>query len=236
MTGLESIQRTSGRVFGLILLLCLFAPPALPDSSGPLPPPDSATFEAITGESPEEDHSAWDRFYQKKNHAFGKDAIGFLRENLEIIPRGRAFVPAMGEGRNAIFLARNGFKVEGVDLSQIAVDRALQEAKAKKTSIKGIVGDLFEYPYPKEAYDFILVSLFFSERLLPKFKSALKKGGYIMFYLKRDNGRPASSLVPDDFRVKGGALKASLQEFETLIYREYIDQNMDMVAILARKK
>ena len=152
--------------------------------------------------------------------------------------RGAAQPPiaSPNRSRNAIFLAKNGFKVEGVDLSQIAVDRALQEAKSKKTSIRGIVADLFEYPYPKEAYDLIVVSLFYSERLLPKFKSALKKGGYIMFYLKRDNGRPASSVVPDDFRVKGGALKASLQEFETLIYREYIDQNMDMVAILARKK
>jgi tellurite methyltransferase len=204
--------------------------------SGSLPAPDSATYEAITGDTSEEDHSAWDRFYKKKNHAFGKEAIGFLKENLNLLKKGRAFVPAMGEGRNAVFLARNGFRVDGVDLSKIAVDRAIEEAKAKKTSIKGIVADLFEYPYPKEAYDFVLVSLFYSERLLPRFKGALKKGGLIMFYLKRETGRKASSPTPDDFFVKPGDLKASLADFETLIYREFIDQGADMLAILARKK
>ena len=203
---------------------------------GGLPAPDSATYEAITGDSAEEDHSAWDRFYKKKNHAFGKEAIGFLKENLRLLRKGRAFVPAMGEGRNAVFLARNGFRVEGVDLSKIAVDRAIEEAKAKNTSIKGIVADLFEYPYPKDAYDFILISLFHSERLLPKFKTALKKGGHIMFYLKRETGKTGSSATPDDFLVKAGDLKASLTDFEILIYREFSDRDVDMIALLARKK
>ena len=223
--------------FSLVILVSfLTAGVAFAQNSGGLPAPDSATFEAITGDSSEEDHSAWDRFYKKKNHAFGKEAIGFLKENLNLLKRGRAFVPAMGEGRNAVFLARNGFRVEGVDLSKIAVDRAIEEAKAKNTSIKGIVADLFEYPYPKEAYDFILVSLFYSERLLPKLKAALKKGGHIMFYLKRETGKAGSSATPDDFFVKTGDLKASLSDFETLIYREFVDQGVDMIAVLARKK
>ncbi|MBU6153254.1 MAG: class I SAM-dependent methyltransferase [Bdellovibrionales bacterium] len=235
--GTHSIFRFLFRFYPMVVLLLAALPGSgMAESTTGVPSPDLATFEAITGESPEEDHSAWDRFYKKKNHAFGKEAIGFLKENIKILPKGRAFVPAMGEGRNAIFLARHGFRVEGVDLSQVAVDRALQEAKAKKTFIKGIVGDLFEFPYPKEAYDFILVSLFYSERLLPKLKNALKKGGYIMIYLKRDTGRQSTSLVPDDFAVKAGALKAALVDFETLIYREFIEQNMDMIAILARKK
>ena len=200
------------------------------------PAPDAATYEAITGESAEEDHSAWDHFYQKKNHAFGKDAIGFLKENLRLIKKGRAFVPAMGEGRNAIFLAKNGFAVDGVDLSKVAVDRAIEEARSKKTSIKGVVADLFQYPYPKDAYDFILVSLFYSPELLPKFKAALKSGGHLMFYLKRDTGKPGQRVAPEEFRVRAGDIKAALADFETLIYREYIDQNVEVVGILARKK
>ncbi len=222
-------------VFLQLLLACAL-PPRTASAGSITPPPDQATFEAITGESAEEDHSAWDRFYSKKNHAFGREAISFLRENLKLLKKGRAFVPAMGEGRNAIFLALNGFQVEGVDLSRVAVDRAIAEAKARKTSIKGVVADLYEYPYPKDAYDFILVSLFYSERILPALKAALKKNGLIMFFLKRETGVPNARLAPDDFPVKAGDLKASLSDLETLVYREFIEKNVEMVAILARKK
>jgi hypothetical protein len=114
---------------------------------------DPNTYESITGDSVEDDHGVWDSFYKKRNHAFGKEPVGFLKEHLRTLKKGRAFVPAMGEGRNAIFLARSGFKVDGVDLSSVAVDRAVDEARSQNTSIKGVVADLFQFQYPKETYE-----------------------------------------------------------------------------------
>ena len=35
----------------------------------------------------------------------------------------------MGEGRNAVFLAKNGFTVDGCDISEIAIKKALDLAK-----------------------------------------------------------------------------------------------------------
>ena len=37
----------------------------------------------------------------------------FLVENMDLLPGGRALDVAMGSGRNAIYLAENGFQVEG---------------------------------------------------------------------------------------------------------------------------
>jgi len=49
----------------------------------------------------------------------------FLVDNISLLPRGKALDMAMGSGRNAIYLANNGFEVEGVDISKNAVDSAL---------------------------------------------------------------------------------------------------------------
>ena len=53
----------------------------------------------------------------------------FLVENLELLPEGRVLDVAMGSGRNAIYLARLGFEVEGVDMSPEAVNTALESAE-----------------------------------------------------------------------------------------------------------
>jgi tellurite methyltransferase len=198
-------------------------------------PEDSRTYEAITGESADDDHSAWDSFYKKKDHAFGRDAVGFLKEHLHRLKRGEGFVPAMGEGRNALYLARNGFKVLGVDLSSVAVDRAIAEARSQRLPLQGVVADLFSYPYPREKFDFVFLSLFYSPALLPRFKSTLKKGGQLMIYLKLDTGRGRDRSAPDDFTVKPGELKSALSDFEIVTYREFRDQSVDVVGVLARK-
>jgi len=50
-------------------------------------------------------------------HENGFDPAQFLVENVELLPKGRVLDVAMGSGRNAIYLARLGFEVEGVDMS-----------------------------------------------------------------------------------------------------------------------
>lgn len=216
--------------FVLFLSVTTLAGPLHGSNSG-----DPSTYEAITGESAEDAKAVWDSYYKNKSSASSTEPIGFLKEHLGIIPKGRAFLPAMGEGRNAVFLAKMGFMVEGNDLSQIAIDRATQSAKKQGVQIKAEVVDLDQFKYPTERYDFILVSLFYIENLIPKLKSSLKKGGYLMFYEKRDTGKPQKKIFPNDFLVKSVALKNSLQDFEIKDFREYRDQGVEVIGVLARK-
>jgi tellurite methyltransferase len=197
---------------------------------------DHATYEAITGESADEDRSVWDSFYKNKNFIFGKEAVGFLRDNIHLIPKGRAFVPAMGEGRNAIYLAKKGFEVDGNDLSEVAVDKALSEARAQKVSIKTIIADLTQYKFQPNYYDFVLVSLFYKRDLAEQFKKTLKKGGYIMLYLRLEGeNQHIKNISPDDFAVKPNELKEEFKDFEIKIYKEYSDHGTKVVGMLARK-
>jgi len=54
-----------------------------------------------------------------------------LKAYLRAISKGKALDLGLGEGRNALFLARSGFEVEGIDLSQEAVRRCNELAQGK---------------------------------------------------------------------------------------------------------
>ena len=58
-------------------------------------------------------------------HESGFEPAPFLVENIKLLPKGRALDVAMGAGQNAIYLAKMGFEVEGVDISPEAVSSAL---------------------------------------------------------------------------------------------------------------
>lgn len=191
------------------------------------------TYEAVTGESADEDKSFWDTFYKQKDNAFGKDAVAFLKENLPKVPKGKAFVPAMGEGRNAIYIAKHGFDVVGNDISDVAIDKALGLAKKLNVSIKANVVDLKEYKFVDNQFDFIFISLFYDRTLNSGFKRALKKGGYIMFYEEVYDGDPQKA--PSLFWVKRNELNEVLKDFKIITSKEFEDHGKRVIGILAKK-
>ena len=224
-----------------VILLAIFAAnlAVIPSAFAGRPhgeaPTDASTYEAVTGDSLDDDRTLWDTFYKSKSNAFGKEAVSFLKDELHAVKKGRAFVPAMGEGRNAIYLAKHGFTVDGNDLSEVAVEHALDEAKSQHVTIKGIVADLKEYHYPENYYDLVVVSLFYMNDLIPKFKASLKKDGYLLFYERLDTGKNGASVTPDDFLVKAEDVKKNLKDFDIKVFKEYKDHDVDVIGILARK-
>jgi len=91
----------------------------------------------------------------------------FLVENIDLLPRGRALDVAIGTGRNAIYLAKVGFDVEGIDTSREAVEEALAHAHAEGVSIQTRVEDLEKIPYiDEEAYDLVICFNYLQRSLL----------------------------------------------------------------------
>ncbi len=83
----------------------------------------SFCFGQITNAS-EDDKNRWNKRYNTGEYLYGKKPLKFLKDKLNILVRGKALVLAMGEGRNAVFLAGNGFDVDGCDISEKAVEKA----------------------------------------------------------------------------------------------------------------
>ena len=66
----------------------------------------------------------WEERYAHPGYLFGKEPVLTLKNYVSILQKGKTLDVAMGEGRNAVFLAENGFVTEGVDCSKKAIDKA----------------------------------------------------------------------------------------------------------------
>jgi tellurite methyltransferase len=145
---------------------------------------------------------------------------------------------AMGAGRNSIYLARQGFIVEGVDISSEAICQALQRAEIEEVKIKAQIGDLEGgYRIPAEAYEVILCFNYLQRSLIPQIKSGLKKGGilvYETFIVDQAElfGRPRNSA----FLLKHNELLEMFRDFRVLVYREgIIEKNRAIASLIAQK-
>ncbi|MEI7575141.1 MAG: hypothetical protein WCJ00_05505 [Methylotenera sp.] len=65
----------------------------------------------------------WDERYSAEVYAYGKKPNKFLKDNYKVIPKGKVLSLAEGEGRNAVFLAKQGYAVTAVDASQVGLEK-----------------------------------------------------------------------------------------------------------------
>ncbi|GIJ56336.1 class I SAM-dependent methyltransferase [Virgisporangium aurantiacum] len=70
------------------------------------------------------DAQFWDERYRNHEHMFSGNPNGVLVTEAAGLPPGRALDVGCGEGGDAIWLARRGWRVTAVDISQVALDRA----------------------------------------------------------------------------------------------------------------
>jgi len=103
------------------------------------------------------------------SHVHDGDPARFLVENIGIIPRGRVLDVAMGSGRNAVYLAKMGFTVYGVDISPDNISNALLLARKADVTIYPEVGDLEkDYRILADYYDVIICINYLQRSLFPQ--------------------------------------------------------------------
>jgi len=130
----------------------------------------------------------WQKKYKKQKFYWGLKPEKGLKEVLKHTPRGVALDIGAGEGRNSIFLAKNGFKVEAIDKIKGGLDKCEEIAKKYNLPIKTKVVDIRKFRFENNKYSLILsiVALDFLkfpeiQKVILKIKKSLKKGG--VFYL-----------------------------------------------------
>ena len=70
------------------------------------------------------DAKQWDERYATKELVWGAEPNQFVKAQCEGLTPGMAIDLACGEGRNALWLARSGWQVTGVDFSAVGIERA----------------------------------------------------------------------------------------------------------------
>lgn len=191
----------------------------------------------MTGDDVESDRSQWDQVYKTDGYVYGKEPAAVVVENVDILPLGRALDIAMGEGRNAVFLAKKGFAVDGVDLSEVAIRKAKRLARENKVEIATIVADLNAYAIKPEAYEVILDIGYLQRSLIPQIKRGLKRGGVVIFENQTTDQLklPNSGGIRRDTLLNPGELKELFKEFKILHYSEKNDGKQAVARLVAMK-
>lgn len=159
------------------------------------------------------------------NHDHAIAPSPFLVESFDLLPRGLALDLAMGEGRNAIYLASRGYDVDGVDVNAEAVARVRAAARRLGAPIRAVVGNVEDGTYilPIETYDLIVVFHYLHRPLFNDIRDGLKPGGAVVYQTFTTEqphfGRPADPA----HLLRPGELKDVFADWETLRYKERVE-------------
>ena len=99
----------------------------------------------------------WDQRYSATEYAYGTEPNDWLVSQYQHIPHGgKVICLAEGEGRNAVFLARQGYEVTAVDLSLVGLEKARLLALDFDVKITTVHADLARFDLGKSQWDGIV--------------------------------------------------------------------------------
>ncbi len=139
------------------------------------------------------DRILWDERYQDPNRNLGKGPSALLTTYAPATRPGmRALELACGLGRNALWLAAQGYTVDAVDISITALRKARAEMRQRGSAARSldahnagrvnfIVADLDHFPLPHYAYDLIVVFRFLDRALFPAIRDRVRPGGLVIY-------------------------------------------------------
>ncbi|MBV9095450.1 MAG: class I SAM-dependent methyltransferase [Streptosporangiaceae bacterium] len=98
----------------------------------------------------------WDARYSERDGArwSGRPNGRLVAEVAGLTP-GRALDVGCGEGADAIWLARSGWTVTAIDISDVAVIRAREAAELAGAAVEWIRGDALQTPFPAVSFDLV---------------------------------------------------------------------------------
>ncbi|MBD3626967.1 class I SAM-dependent methyltransferase [Cyclobacterium sp.] len=127
----------------------------------------------------------WDERYKDEKYVYGEAPNAFFASRLSGLKPGKLLLPAEGEGRNAVFAAKSGWKVQAFDWSEEGLKKAEKLADREKVHISYQVGAMEEIHYEPETFDALgLIFAHFpvaNRRVYhQKLSDFLKPGGYLI--------------------------------------------------------
>jgi SAM-dependent methyltransferase len=145
----------------------------------------------------------------------------------------RALDVACGAGRNALFLARAGWQVDALDISDVALDGLRAKAGQAGLDVRGLCCDL--EPGGGEAvslpeggpYGLILVIRYTNPALLRRLPDMLAPGGHLIVELHLEWDGEVVGPKDPRFRVVPGELRAAAAGLEILHYAEGVVADPD---------
>ena len=128
----------------------------------------------------------WNARFSAEGYLFGESPNAYLAEMTSRLKPGRTLSLADGEGRNSVWLARQGLEVDAFDFSPIAIEKARQLADKHAVKVNYQCSDWQTFDWTPNRYDNV-VGVFFqfvepASRLdlFARMDQALKPGGVLL--------------------------------------------------------
>jgi 2-polyprenyl-3-methyl-5-hydroxy-6-metoxy-1,4-benzoquinol methylase len=154
----------------------------------------------------------FDRIFQglEGTSLFSLQPNAYMMRMLEGRPAGRALDVAMGQGRNALWLATKGWDVTGFDISQAGLDAATASAKSLGVPLRTMRESVDDFDYGRERWDLVLLIYapvrYESKELMKRIRDSIKPGGLVIvedeieWSAARKDPRPPGSLSSGELR------------------------------------
>jgi SAM-dependent methyltransferase len=163
-----------------------------------------------------EDKEKWDRRYQARTESDEASPLVVAHAGLAL--PGKALDIAAGQGRNALYLARTGFRVEAVDISETA----LSHMSGKSDNLYPVCADLDHFDIPGGRYRLIVNIRFLSRRLFPQILEGLCPGGVLVFEALLAAGEPENGSSHPEYRLQSNELLRAFSSLRIVHYRETV--------------
>ena len=116
----------------------------------------------------------WNARYAQKELVWSAEPNRLFAAEVGALDPGRALDLACGEGRNAVWLAGRGWRVTGVDFSDVALEKAKRLAESRGVEVEWVLADVLGYDPAPRGFD--LVALLYLQlpraELAPVLRSA----------------------------------------------------------------
>lgn len=151
------------------------------------------------------DAQHWDEMYRGRDQTFSGRPNPVLVTETAGMPAGRALDVGCGEGADALWLARRGWQVTAVDISEIALNRAAAAATGTHGRVAWTRADPITTPPPSGAFDLVSLHYFPLRRrpghtALNGLLNAVAPGGTLLFTTHARAGlTPSDGFDPADY-------------------------------------
>jgi SAM-dependent methyltransferase len=164
----------------------------------------------------------WNEVYTKRQgRAFPHNK--FLAEMIKGRKPGTALDIGIGEGRNALFLATQGWEVTGFDVSDVAVKLAQEAAQQRGVKLEAFVEDANRFDYGRQRWD-LVVGMYMHAvitRNAEKIIASLKPGGLLVVEgFHRDLNR--RGVQGEYFGYQSNELLKAFERLRVLYYEDTI--------------
>ena len=173
------------------------------------------------------DRERWNARYESGEYAARTHPSALLAAWIDRLPRGRALDVACGRGRNAIHLAANGYAVDAMDISDIALARARERADAAGVAVNWIEADLERPDIARNAYDVVVIARFLNRPLIPRLIDALRSGGHVVYDHHYITSVEVDGPKSHRFRARPNELLERFRALRVLFYEEGIVADPD---------